>query len=138
VGKNEPRDAEIRVAHRITTEWHDIPHSSAEGLWHDLWFGRTGSLTIEPPAWATKLRIVGNKLPVPDHLQLLATANGVTARREVLAVGHFIVDIPFRAGQAPVTVNFVADRDFRPSTENINGDDHRDLSWILVAVQAAK
>ena len=128
----------IRVAHRDTTEWLDIPHTSAEGLWHDLWFGRTGSLTIQPPEWAKKIRVVGNKLHVPDRLQLLATSNGTTVRREMLATGHFIVDLPFTPGQASLTVNFAADRDFRPSTEEINGDDHRDLSWILVVVEAAR
>jgi hypothetical protein len=131
-------EPKIRVAHRDTTEWVDIPHASAEGLWHDLWFGRTGSLTIAPPTWAKKVRIVGNKLHVPDRLQLLATANGITVRREMLATGHFIVDLPFNPGQALVAVDFVADRDFRPSTEEINGEDHRDLSWILVTAQAAR
>jgi hypothetical protein len=128
----------IRVANRDTTEWHDIPHAAAEGLWHDLWLGRTGSLTIEPPQWARRVRIVGNKLHVPDRLQLLATADGTTVRREMLAIGHFIVDLPFTPGQTTLTVDFVADQDFRPSTEEINGEDHRDLSWILVTAQAAR
>ena len=129
---------EARVAHRDTTEWHDIPHAAAEGLWHDLWFGRTGSLTIEPPRWAKKVRIIGNKLHVPDRLQILATVNGTTVRREMLAIGHFVVDLPYMPGQTTLTVDFVADRDFRPSTEEINGEDHRDLSWILVTAQAAR
>ena len=127
-----------RVTHRDTTEWQDIPYAAAEGLWKDLWFGPVGSLTIEPPAWAKKVRLVGNKLHVPDHLQLLATTGGITVRREILAVGHFMVDVPLTPGQVSLTVDLVADRAFCPADEEINGDDHRNLSWILVMVQVAR
>ena len=131
-------DQKPRISHRDTREWENITTYETEGVWHDGWVGEKGSLTITPPAGTKWLRLVANKMHHPEHLRVIATVNGVEVRREILAIGHFVVDLPFTAGTTSVKVDFSASATYVPAEVGVNGEDHRNLSWIVVAVQVSK
>jgi hypothetical protein len=138
MGRAKKETTTVRVAHRDTREWTNIDSYTTENVWHDGWVGEQGSLTITPPADARWLRLVANKMHYPEHLRVDAIVNGVHVRREILAVGHFVVDLPLAPGANTVRADFTASATFVPSEKDINGEDHRNLSWIVVAVQVAK
>jgi hypothetical protein len=131
-------EPKIRVAHRDTRQWEPIDSFTTTDVWEDGWIGMSGGMTITPPNWACSVRIVGNKLTHPEHLRLLVAVNGVEVRREILAIGHFVVDLPHRQGAGTLNLTFSADSSYVPAEVGINGEDLRNLSWILVAVQAAR
>ena len=131
-------ELKIRVAHRDTRQWEAITSYSTSHVWEDGWVGTTGGMEITPPTWARSVRIVGNKLQHPEHLRLLATVNAVQVRREILALGHFVIDLPYTQGTGTLNVSFEASSSYVPAEVGINGDDLRNLSWIIVAVQAAR
>ena len=120
-------------------DWRTVTSYESEGVWPDGWAGKESSFTIVRPDWAKYLRILANKMHHPDHLQLLIDVEGMTVRREILGVGHFVIDLPFGPveGRMPsaIKVNIRADASYVPAHVGVNGDDQRDLSWIVVAVQ---
>ena len=136
--RSKPNEPKVRVAHRDTRTWEPIESYTTTDVWEDGWIGVSGGMTITPPDWARSIRIVGNKLKHPEHLRLAVTVNGVEVRREILAIGHFIVDLPYSQRGGTLNLTFSADSSYVPAEVGINGDDLRNLSWILVAVQAAR
>lgn len=136
--KKKTSEPPVRIAHRDTREWINIDSFTTTNVWHDGWVSEACSIEITLPAWARSIRVVGNKLHHPEHLRITATVGSATVRRELLAIGHFMVDLPRAPGVTSLHATFSSSTTFVPAEVGINGDDRRNLSWIMVAVQATK
>ena len=134
----QPREKPRPILNPDRRVWKDITSYVGEGIWEDGWVGERGAMTITLPAGTKWLRLLANKMHHPEHLRLIANVNGVEVRREILAVGHFVVDLPLKPGTTTVRAEFSASETYVPAEVGVNGDDHRNLSWIVVAVQVSE
>jgi hypothetical protein len=137
MGRKVTKEPKVRIAHRDTRVWENIDTYTTYGFWHDGWMGEVGSVTVTPPADARWLRVVGSKHHNPDHLRIDSKVDDHMIRREILAVGDFIIDLPIKRGGTAVTAEFMARNTFVPVERGINSD-ARILSWVFVGVQVAK
>ena len=114
--------------------WTSIPVVESDGLWDDGWVGGEARFLVRPPANATKLHFVGYKPDWLPSLLIFARADGVESRRQMLATGNFVVDVPFRQGQTEVEIRTRSEPVFVPS-QLWESAEHRALSWVFVGFE---
>ena len=122
--------------HRAEDEqWVSISVASSEGKWDDGWVGGTASFTIDVPPSAMAIRLVGYKPDWIPNLLLFARASEKEVRRQIMAVGHFVVDVPMAHASGRLEVVTRSEPVIVPS-EVWESQEHRGLSWVFVGVEA--
>ena len=129
------KTSQPQIRHVLSDQqWTSLPVIESEGLWDDGWVGGQARFVVQPPRGATKLHFVGYKPEWLPNLLIHASAAGTEVRRQMLATGNFIVDVPFEVGQTSVEVLTRSEPVFVPSQLWDSAED-RPLSWVFVGFE---